>query len=248
MMEYKAFDFEFQSQADPTSITESFTIFNIRLQLGEVPIVRNLRKLFRLKQADMPADLRVLYDKSDLYTVTHAIGTISQGARIEELLYEAEIIDQPQAQTIALIPNTQIQSKLSGSLGMDVALSAAGNISAEVPEEVSALAQLTEVDIGGGIKLKTGINGGVKGKFSFSFNFPVVQAMGVASSKCTWLLKPDGSKLLNGDQLMMQTIAVPKGTSTLTYRIASEITADKGWFWKKKKQKTEPIEIAVPLT
>lgn len=246
-MDFQAYDFHFEAEKSPFETRGEVAVFDIRLRLGNMPIVKNLYRLFKLKQEKMPADLQVLYQQKDLYSVVHAISTVSKGAKISELIYDAEIVGLSDAQTIELIPNTRFHELLSANASGEIALSASGHASAEVPKELSELATYTSVDFGGGMQLKTAVDGGLSGKFSFSVKYPVVQSMGISSNKCTWILNPDNEKPLNGDQLLVQIIAVPRGTKQLMYRIQGEITADKGFFWKEKTQKTDPMIITVNL-
>lgn len=244
---YQEFDFRFETESTLEGIRGEAQVFDVTMRLGNAPIVKNLYKLFQLKEEQMPPDMKVLYEQKDLYSVVHAISTISKNAYIESLRYDAEILDSEGAQTLDLIPNTKFKEWLSGNMGVEVALSASGNLSAALPEELSKITSWADADLGAGIKLKTDVGGGLAGKFSFSIGWPVVQSMGVASTKCAWLLNPETGKPLNGDQLLVQIIAVPKDSKKLKYRISGEITADKGIFWRSQTQKTKPIEVEILL-
>ncbi len=245
-MSFQNFEFHFEEDESNIESAGSLEVFDIRLQVGNRPIVKNLYHLFKLKNETMSPDMQILYKDKDLYSVLHAISTISKGAKIKELVYEAEALTD-NAQTIDLLPNTRFKEWLKGGINTQITLSANGNISAEETPQNVNLGNFGQVDLGGGLTLKTSAEGGISGSFSFSFRFPVVQSMGVSSNKCTWVLQPESNKPLNGDQLLMQILAVPKGTKTIKYRIVAEIRASKGFFWKQKEQKTEPLEIEIEL-
>ncbi len=247
-MLYNEFQLNFEEKKSPFESLEELKILDVTFRLGNRPIVRNLYRLFELDKKTLPTELQLLYEKKELFTIVHAIGTVSQGAKIQELIYDAEILDLDEAQTIDLVPNTKFNEWLKLETGYELALSANGNVSAKIPEELTKTLELTEtVELGGGIEIKTTNTGSLSGKFTFSFKFPVTQSMGVGSNKCMWILNPDKEKPLNGDQLLLQTIAVPKGTKKIKFKISGEITADKGIFWKKQTQKTEPMIIEVKL-
>lgn len=249
-LNFQEYDFEFHGkkvnplEATPRGIAQ---IFNVRLRVGNAPIVKNLAQLFRLNKSKMPADLKALYKEKELYSVVHAIGTVSQGAKIEQLVYDAEVLDPSGAQTLDLIPNTEFKKWFGGDVNINLSLSASGNISVESPKTITTSTDMNYLNLGGGISLQTGSQSNLSGEFKFSFQFPVTQSMGISSNHCTWILNPESGKPLNGDQLLMQIIAVPKGSKTLKYRIKAEITADKGWFWAAKTKETKPLVIDIPL-
>lgn len=245
MIDYQDFEFHFEEEDSALQSSGSIEVFDIRLQVGNRPIVKNLYHLFRLDKKEISSDMKVLYKDKDLYSVLHAVSAVSQGAKIKELVYEAKMVDD-EAQTIDLLPATKFIEYLGGKTKGTVSLSATGNISASTAN-IENVDKSELVDLGGGIKLNTNIEGGISGEFSFSFKFPVVQSMGIASDSCTWILNPQSDKPLNGDQLLMQVIAVPKKTKKIKYEIEAEIKASEGWLWKKKAQKTTKIKVEIDL-
>ena len=96
------------------------------------------------------------------------------------------------------------------------------------------------------MKIQLSSNAGFVGKFTYSLKFPVIQSAGIASNFCNWILNPIDTPLL-GDQLLIQTIAVPKGTEKITYKVKGVCKADKGLFWKQQTMETEEYNIRVDL-
>ena len=113
-------------------------VAGITVRLGSQPIVRNLREILELSHASIPPDIQVLFKKKDIFSVAHAVGVlrVEGKAVVDELQYHAKVIDIDKAQTIDLIPSTRFKEALSASVTIEGAMLAAGNVSAEVPNEL----------------------------------------------------------------------------------------------------------------
>jgi len=223
------------------------SILGIVLRLGNTPIVKDLKKLYEYSDKDIPADLKVLFEKKDIYLIVHAISAIrlSGSAKVDELQYNAEIIEKG-AQTIDLLPNTSFKELATLNLGFEGALSGNGNFSATLPVSLTQTLLPDEITLGADMKIQLSSNANFVGKFTYSLKFPVIQAAGVSSNFCTWVLNPQDKPLL-GDQLLIQTVAISKGAEKITYKVKGVCKADKGLFWKQQIMETVEHDIEVNL-
>ncbi len=103
-----------------------------------------------------------------------------------------------------------------------------------------------KINLGGDLKLELSSSTNFVGKINFSVQLPIVQSIGIASNKCSWILNPDLNPLL-GDQLMVQTLAVPKGTTEVTYEIKGLVKVDKGLFSSTETKETSTQTIPIKL-
>lgn len=234
-----------RSLFDPDKIKQKL---GIALRLGNSPIVKNLQKLFEYSGKTLTPDLRTLFDKKDLYIIVHMIGAIrlNGSAKVDQLQYNAEIIDVDEAQTIDLLPNTSFKELVKINLGCEGTINGNGNFSASIPTTLTQSLLDKEIGLGGDMKIQLSTNANFIGKFTYSLKFPLIQSTGIASNFCTWVLNPQEKPLL-GDQLLIQTLAVPKGTNKVTFKAKGVCKADKGVFWKQQVLETEEYHIEVNL-
>lgn len=225
--------------------TPSF--LGLAVRLGNSPIVKDLKKLYEYSDKSIPADLKILFEKKDIYLIVHMIGAVrlSGSAKVEELQYNAEIIEEG-VQTIDLLPNTSFKEVASITFGFEGSLSGSGNFSAALPASLTQALLEQEITLGGDMKIQLSSNTNFVGKFTYSLKFPVIQSTGIASNFCTWILNPQNNPLL-GDQLLIQTVAVPKGTQKITYKAKGVCKADRGLLWKRQTMETKEYNIVVDL-
>jgi hypothetical protein len=222
-------------------------ILGIKVRLGNEPIVKDLKKLYQYSGKAIPADLQVLFQKKDIYIIVHAISAVrlSGSAKVDELQYNAEIIEKG-SQTVDLLPNTSFRELAAVNLGFQGSLSGNGNFSATLPDTLTQSLLQNEITLGADMKIQLSSNAGFVGKFTYSLKFPVIQSAGIASNFCNWILQPLNTPLL-GDQLLIQTVAVPKGTPKITYKVKGVCKADKGLFWRQQTMETAEYNIEVDL-
>src|SRR5262249_54819345 len=66
------------------------------------------------------------------------------------------------------------------------------------------------------------------GRVSFSLLSPVIQAVGLRSSRCEWVFEVEQKPLL-GDQVMLQTVLVPPGTPSLRLKARGYALLKTSW-------------------
>lgn len=233
---------------DSSALEKEPELQGIRVRLANNPIVHNLQKLMELAGKELTPELQLQFQTNDIYLITHAIGVIrlSGKAKVVELQYNAEIINLDNAKTIDLLPKTRFADKFKIETGLSGTVKAAGNFSAEIPEDLKNSLSGTNLALGGDMELELSTNAKFVGKVKYSIQLPVVQSSGVASNRCTWILKPDENPLL-GDQLLVQTVTVPKGTDTLIYSIKGLVKVSKGWLHQTEQKETTNQNIYVKL-
>lgn len=197
---------------------KAILVKDLHIRLGDRPVARNLRKLYEKGGKELPADLAV-FDRYKVWLLTHSIGAINikgnSYPKILSLGYEADFEDAEQVYTVEILPRTKFLTSFSAQSQIEVALGLEGH--AQVPEAVTQLLEQVEY-LGADANLKLAADNKLVGRLSFSVMTPTVQAIGIGSSKCQWLFEVEDKPLL-GDQIMVQTILVPKKLKSLTYNI-----------------------------
>lgn len=223
-------------------------LLGIKTRIGNAPISRNLKKLIELSHAKLPPEIELLFRNHDIHMVTHAVGLVRMEgkATVKELQYNAEVIGLETVHTIDLLPNTTFKTIFSAGASLEGAVKAGGNFSAAIPDELNMALSGKSISLGGDIEVNLSSNAKFVGKIRYSVQLPVVTSSGVSSNHCTWILNPDANPLL-GDQLLIQTIAVPKHTKEITYEVKAKVKIKKNFFSKTHEKSTKLSTITVLL-
>lgn len=202
-------------EEDYGSEESEITYRNLSIRVGDRPFCRNLRKLYKLSHRELPPDLAV-FDKYDIWLVCHAIGALRKqnDAVVVGLGYEADFSASPQLLTVDLLPQTKFNTVLDGALSNSLELRAEGN--AQIPQAAQSLLEQCEFL---GLDAKLQLSGEAKcvGRITFKVMTPLIQAVGKGSARCQWLFEQDAEPLL-GDQVMLQTVLVPRNTSDISFK------------------------------
>lgn len=217
---------------------------DLRIQLGEKPIARNLQKLYQASHPKFPKDVMV-YDNHDIWLITHVIGAINPKGMpaIKILGYQADFENKDQVYTIDLFPRSEFKTKLGASLTNEFDLSIEGN--AQLPDNLVKLMEAVEF-LGGDARLKLSSALRVIGRASFSIKTSLIQAVGIASSRCEWCFQVDDTPLL-GDQIILQTVLVPKYTEILKFKIRGYAMVKTNWISFPALFRTEWLEVECKL-
>jgi hypothetical protein len=219
-------------------------VLGIMLLLGNRPLVYNLKDLCRRGGKQPPSS------KQDHYLIVHTISAqrTHGTARVEELQYFAAAIQPAGLQTVDLMPKTRFNEIIRTDLNLSGYLDLFGEVSLDVPSVINDGLINEFVDLGSGIKLQLSASARFIGRFIYTPRVPIVQASGVGSGCCSWILRPDENRTpLLGDQRLIQSITVPRGTKKLTYKISGLVRADKGLFWKQQEKRTPEYNVIVNL-
>ena len=211
------------------------------LQLGNRPYVRSVRKLYELLKKELPPEIAAL--KGETYLVTHAVGLIAKTGpnKIDTVGYTASF--EGHGSTIDLFPNTRFKEYFSVRTTFEAGVSADGY--AKLPDQVGALAKEI-INLGAGAELQLSTETQMVGKLSLTIKSPKVQAVGRASSTVSWQFDKDDKPLV-GDQVLVQTIVVPKGQETIDLKMQAFAMIDPGIFHRPVKVETETITAEVEL-
>lgn len=192
------------------------SVKNLEIRLGDRPVCRNLRRLYELAHRELPPDIAVFHEY-DIWSLSHVIGAIHRKdsyPKIKGLGYEAIFEDEEEVFTIEILPRSKflkvagVETETQFDLGLE------GH--AQIPESVKMLLEQVEY-LGGDAKIKLASDVKMVGRVSFSVMTPIIQAIGQGSSHCEWLFEVDDKPLL-GDQIMLQTILVPRNTASLKFK------------------------------
>lgn len=223
----------------------------IVVRIGKNPIVYSYERLLKKSNSKLSPQIEQIFEKRDVFSIVHAVGIIRQEgkAAVDELQYHAEVNNVKGAQTIALIPDTRFKKALTINGQLEGCISAMGTVSAGVPEDLSKSLLPDYLDFGANMKVQLSSNMNFLGKFSYTVFIPITQSIGIGSNQCDWVLNPDMDKSpLLGDQLMIQNIAVPKGTQKLKYKVFGRVKVDRGLFYHQQEKQTKDYTLDVSLT
>lgn len=221
------------------------SVKDLEISVGDRPLCRNLRQLYELGNRKVPPEIEV-FDLYDVWLLTHAVGIIKREgstAKVKSIGYQANFANAENVFTIDLLPRTKFVSKLSVSSQTEVALGIEGH--AQVPEAVTMLLEQVEY-LGGDASIRLASDHKIIGRLSFSLMSPVIQAVGMGSSRCEWIFEEDENPLL-GDQLMIQTILVPRGTASLKFTVRGSAFVKPRWLSFPVPFYTDEIDLTCSL-
>jgi hypothetical protein len=223
---------------------DEMAINGLKVRLGDRPLARNLRRLYEKAHKKLPPNLSV-YDSYDLFLIPHSVGLLRKSgtASVKAVGYEADFGDAEQVYTLEMLPQTRFVTRLDVSLHAEADLAVEGH--AEVPAPARALLDVVE-SVGGDARLKLSAETKVLGRVSFSLLSPVIQSVGVGKSRIEWKLEADNTPLL-GDQMLLQTVAVPLGTESITMRSKAYVLLKPTRLSWPAMFETRSIEVTCPL-
>jgi hypothetical protein len=166
---------------------------------------------------------------------------LSDAGGIEILGYEARF--EREGSTVDLLPTTRFQEYITTDLSFNAAISADGY--AKLPDQIGELSKEI-LNIGAGAELQLGTRAGIVGKLTLSLKTPKIQAVGNASPDAVWQLNKDKQPLV-GDQVLVQTVVVPRGRETLRYTLKGFAVIDPGLFRRPVRLETEVVSADVDL-
>jgi hypothetical protein len=229
-------------------IGEAEEILGIKVRLGNQPLVYSFKDLLIKSGRSFPSQRSS--SGRDHYFVVHAISAIRTcgKATVDELQYFAISSSPAELQTIDLIPKTRFKEILRGDFTINAALDLSGRIGADIPTTLTDSMIPEFVNIGSDFQLQLCTSIDFVGQFKFSIQLPIVQAAGIGSNSCAWILNLNEQKRpLLGDQLLVQSISVPANTRSISYKLKGSVKADKGIFWKQREKTTPEYNVTVDL-
>lgn len=229
-----------------TEPADTITVKSLEVRLGDRPVCRNLRRLYELSHAELPPDIAV-FDEYDIWSITHTIGAIHRQdsyPKVKGLGYEANFVNAAKVLTIEILPRSkfvsigEVKSETQFDLGLE------GH--AQPPEGVKEFLNQVEY-LGGDASIKLSSDLKMIGRVSFSVMTPIIQAVGLGSSHCEWLFEVEDKPLL-GDQIMLQTVLVPRGTRDLKFKARGYALLRPSWISFSTMLYTDWLEVECHLT
>jgi len=221
------------------------SVKGLKIRLGDRPIAKNLRQLYKLKHEAFPDDLAV-FDAYDIWLLFHSIGAIRRegNADVRVLGYEAKFENEEDIYTIEMLPHSKFCTRLGASFKSVVDLGIEGK--AQVPEELKEVLDAIDL-VGGDVKLSLSTELKSIGRLSFSVITPTIQAIGIGASRCEWCFHAEEKPLL-GDQIMIQTVLVRPHTKTLKFKIRGYALIKTGWVGFPAMYRTKWLDVECPLS
>jgi len=229
----------------PSALPDEIQVNGLRIGIGDRPLPRNLRKLYEKSHAEIPPDLAV-FDSYDLWLIPHSVGILRKfgSAKVKSVGYEADFQDAEQVYTLDMLPQTRFVSFVGGELKAEADVGVEGH--AQLPETARAFLNSLE-SLGGDASLRFSSEAKLLGRISFAVMSPVVQSIGVGRQRISWQLDVDEKPLL-GDQMLLQTIAVPAGTPEVKFKAKAYALIRSQAFSFAALFETAEIEVVCPLT
>lgn len=221
-----------------------------KLRVGDRPFARSIRALYEKNKRKLPPDVAAL--RGETYIVTHGVGLFaSKKANAVVTLGFSAQFSGPGA-TVDLFPRSSFKEYLAARGKFEAGIAADG--SAKLPEGLGALSSET-LNIGADASIQVGVEASVVGKVSLSIVSPKIQAVGTGASRVEWQFERDEHPLV-GDQVMLQTIVVPKGQATLEYTVQGYAVIRTGpldklnevlFAQRPRRLETKPQHVSVDL-
>jgi hypothetical protein len=216
----------------------------VRLQVGNRPLVRNMARLYALNDRQLPPEYASL--NGEVYLVVHAVGLIAEARAndVRILGYQASFADR--GSTVELFPNTAFKEFLRVSAKVEFGGGVLADGHAELPDKVGGLVPGNVLKLGAGADLHLSTEAKVLGKLTLSLKTPVIQAVGHAASTVQWQFNKDADPLV-GDQVLVQTLLVPRGQESVTFRLRGFAVLAGGLFRPALRLETDEVEAKVDL-
>lgn len=213
---------------------------DMHIRLGDRPIARNLQTLYEQGHKGFPEDL-VLFDKYDVWLIPHSIGLIRMEgrAKVKTLGYEALYDNAQKVYTTELLPQSKFIRKAGATFENQVDYTVEGL--AQVPDLAKVVLEKMNV-LSGDARFSFSSSLKMIGRISFSVMTPVVQTIGIGSSHCQWQFEADEKPLL-GDQIMLQTVLVPRYTDKIDLKVRGYALIKAGWTRAPVRYETQWLNL-----
>jgi hypothetical protein len=211
------------------------------LRLGNRPFARSMRAYYAANDRELPPEYAAL--PGEVYVVTHAVGLVADDhpGRIGRVNYSASF--DGSGSTVDLCPNTRFREWFGADLTFKAAIGANG--SAALPDIVGQLAN-TVIPLAADAELQLAASAKVLGQLKLSVKTPKVQTVGQASTTVTWQLDKDAEPLV-GDQVLVQTVVVPREQETLTFQLQAAAMIDRNFVGWPVRLATDAVAVEVGL-
>jgi len=196
---------------------------HVRLRIGERPIVRDLKRLYRKAGKTLPTDFEI-FSAYNIWMILFAVGIVRESGmrQVNRFGFALTFPEKPRVTVLSVLPQTRFVKRAGALLKAEATLSLNG--SAEVPEAVSqALTTTDTLSVDASLNVSTQAN--VFGTLSFSLLTSVIQAIGTGDRRAEWVFEKSEHPLV-GDQHLAITLLAPKQVDELEVatRLSASIT------------------------
>jgi hypothetical protein len=199
---------------------------NVEIRIGARPTALDLRRVYEQSGKAIPKDFE-LYASYRIWLISHHVG-IARRAGVEfvnRFSYEVKFADKSRVTVLGLFPETRFVKR--GGVDASAKVVAGIDLKGEAvvpPIDVGAdgAAPISLSGNGDG-KLEVSGKVGLVGQLSFSVMTAAVVAVGVGDVYSQWAFERDDRPLI-GDQMMSQTVLVPKNIERLDFDVKVSAT------------------------
>ncbi len=212
-----------------------------RLRLGNRPYARSVRAFYAANERQLPPEYAAL--PGEVYVITHAVGLVADdhAGRVGRVSYEASF--DGSGSTVDLCPNTRFREWFGADLTFKAAIGANGQ--AGLPEIAGQLAG-TVIPLAAGAEVELAASAKALGQLKLSVKTAKVQTVGQAATAVTWQLDKDTEPLV-GDQVLVQTVVVPREQETLSFQLQAAAMVDRNFIGWPVRLATDPMTVEVDL-
>ena len=216
----------------------------VRLRIGERPIVRNLKELYLSSHKDLPPDLEV-FSAYNIWLIAFGVGIIREsGLRdVVRFGFTVTFADKPRVTVLDVLPQTEFVKRLGTELKVETALSLNG--SAGISEKLNPIIVPVALSADASFKSSTELN--VVGNLAFSVQTPIIEAIGVGSRSAEWVFKRSDRPLV-GDQHMVVTLRTPKTTEEVATTVRISATVSVFNFLPCNLEKSIPLSVPLVVS
>jgi len=191
---------------------------NYVIDIGRAPFAKNVATLFELKGVALPPSYAV-FKSYDIWLITFALNILKDGSFRKLRQVELNIEYQSPLKNVRVpvtiidvFPQTKFKKIIDGKLMFSASIDLNGK--AAISDKISSIIKYSEVfELGGKLDIST--DSEVVCNLSFSLLTPEIVSTGIGNFKSSRLLEKSENYMLLGDQLLMQTVIVPKDTKYL---------------------------------
>src|SRR5579863_1343008 len=195
----------------------------VSLRIGDRPIVRDLKLLYRTTHNQLPTDFE-MFTAYNVWLVGFGLGILREAgfSKVERFGFAVTFADTPRVTVLAVLPQTRFLKRAGLDLNMEAVLALNG--AAQIPNTaVELFAQAISLPLSADASLKLSSELKMVGNLSFSVQTPVIAAIGVGGRHAEWLFEKSAQPLV-GDQQMMLTLLAPRAADELQTTLRVSVT------------------------
>ncbi len=222
--------------------------YNIEIDIGKMPIAKNLRTLYELKGHIVPPELAI-FKSYDIWIITQSLNIPINGdfRKLKQVQFDVEYTSAIEGQRspatiIDVFPQTKFKRIFKGKFIFNASIDLNGQIG--VPTVASKMIRYSEVLEGTG-KIQLSTDTDVVCNISFALLSPEIISVGIGNYTGSWILEKSENYPLVGDQLLMHTVLVPKEMDSIHFnaRVSAVASGPFGLLPIRLQSEWESLEV-----